>query len=627
MPLEQLDYALCVKEFLVEIARLCWLPSTDEQYVRQWLSQEQNGSWLIVIDAGTIPDPHVCEIVALFPECSHGSFLMLIRFNPFTISEQLRSMLGQLPQHVYLQVSMRDMTESESFALLRHRVPLDYSDEEVRSLGETVHRKLPGALIDAADAFVAARSATVGQVDGNDRLVTDEETSPSRDATQEASSNVESEVDPAVDLKNATTTRIPALQNWLEDQETNVPTLLLGQVPERKSNRLDHVDEVVKIIRSGRTARTALNRPASNRPRRAREFESLPTAREPASAASEFLRGFHSMPTPSYRQEDEPPAFDAEGQEIGGEYVLGKQIAFGGYCSIKEASRMQAGKQQKLAVKIVPKATLGVSEEVSVKILDAFKVGLNIWKKLAHNNIIPLESLIETNEALFCFMPLSTGGTLFDLVSTARRSDRRDFVPTTRPSDRRGIGDFLARSYSHQLASALQYLHFEVGIEHCDVNLQNCLLTATTTGEPGTLRLCDFDVATMSPFLQVDEPHGAHFGSAVLGTLEYLAPELVREQAPATPVWSLGLDVWAYGVCVYTMVTGDMPFRHPVKSRVAEAIVSGKWDRDRLANDGGADVTELVNGCLEMDAKARWNMENVLTCSWFRMLYSEALKL
>src|SRR5699024_5291294 len=55
-------------------------------------------------------------------------------------------------------------------------------------------------------------------------------------------------------------------------------------------------------------------------------------------------------------REEQPPKPDDEGQMVGTEYVLGKQIGFGGFSTVKEAYKVEeTGETKRLAVKIVKK--------------------------------------------------------------------------------------------------------------------------------------------------------------------------------------------------------------------------------------------------------------------------------
>ena len=357
------------------------------------------------------------------------------------------------------------------------------------------------------------------------------------------------------------------------------------------------------------------------------------STRSPKSAASSYLRAFSISSGMNGDGVDTGPiACDAEGQTIGEDYVLGKRIGYGGSSTIKEVTQLQDGKQRKLAVKIVRRQIENKTEAENEQAQAEFEHEVELWRFLNHRNILPLEAVYKLDEATFCFIPLNVGGTLFDLVR----------------SNRQGVPNKAAKSYSYQLASALRYLHLDAHVVHRDVKLENCLIEPTSDGEPGLLRLCDFgmaewlssDISSGPPspnFNSGDRPPQKQIGPADTsssafagGSLPYAAPEILRiadsldAGAPAErAIVSPAVDIWAYGVCVYSMVIGSRPFQNAFQPRVVMAILAGEWNRDVLMEKGGEDVHELVSGCLEMDESARWDIERVVRCPWLEELARE----
>lgn len=357
------------------------------------------------------------------------------------------------------------------------------------------------------------------------------------------------------------------------------------------------------------------------------------STRSPRSAASSYLRGFSmSSGTNGDAVDGGPIACDAEGQTIGDDYVLGKQIGYGGFSTIKQVTQLHNGKQRTLAVKIVRRQIENKTEAENEQAQAEFEHEVELWRFLNHRNILPLEAVYKLDEATFCFIPLNSGGTLFDLVRT----------------NRNGVPQEVAKSYSYQLASALRYLHLDARVVHRDVKLENCLVEPSSNGEPGLLRLCDFGMAEWlstdsssgppSPrFNHSDRPPQKHIGPADTstsafagGSLEYAAPEILRiaegikgsgqaERAIISPA----VDMWAYGVCVYSMMVGSRPFQNSFQPRVVMAILAGNWNQDVLREKGGNDVVEVVSGCLEMDESSRWDATRVIDSAWLEELADE----
>ncbi|KEF53069.1 CAMK protein kinase [Exophiala aquamarina CBS 119918] len=354
------------------------------------------------------------------------------------------------------------------------------------------------------------------------------------------------------------------------------------------------------------------------------------STRSPRSAASSYLRAFSvSSGTNGDGLDSISASVDGEGQTIGDDYVLGKRIGFGGFSTIKEVTQLQDGKHRKLAVKIVRRRLEGKSEVENEQAQAEFEHEVELWRFLNHPNILPLEAVYKLDEATFCFIPLNGGGTLFDLVR----------------SNRKGVPLEIAKSYSYQLAMGLRYLHLDARVVHRDIKLENVLIEPSQDGQPGLLRICDFGMAEWissdnssgppSPSVHdSDRPPQKHIGPADTstsaftgGSLEYAAPEILRiaecldscepaERAIVSPA----VDIWAYGVCVYSMVVGSRPFNDAFQPRVTMKILAGEWDRQKLADKGGDDVLELVSNCLAMEDSSRWDISRVLDSRWLEDL-------
>ena len=325
---------------------------------------------------------------------------------------------------------------------------------------------------------------------------------------------------------------------------------------------------------------------------------------------------------------EEPPAQpDDEGQMVGTDYVLGKQIGFGGFSVVKEAFKVESpGQTKRLAVKIVKKQLANRTERENDDVQAEFDHEVRVWRYLNHPHILTLDVVYETDYATFCFTKLAIGGTLFDLIR----------------QNRQGIEPALAKKYSYQLASAIRYLHEDARVVHRDIKLENCLLDPTEADDgsvSSSLVLCDFGMAewmgtdhggdSPDPYDEVaDRPPPSKMGPAgsstsVAGSLEYASPELLQS---TTGVIHPSVDIWAFGVIVYTVIVGSRPFQDSFAPRIQANIVSGKWDREAVLNkvtdesqrQDYQDALDLILGCLEMDPNKRWDIRDVLDSTWLR---------
>jgi eukaryotic-like serine/threonine-protein kinase len=145
---------------------------------------------------------------------------------------------------------------------------------------------------------------------------------------------------------------------------------------------------------------------------------------------------------------------------------------------------------------------------------------------LSHPNICLLYDYGETEGRRFIVFELLAGGSLED-----------------RLADGRPLPDGETARIARELAEALAYAHAQ-SVVHRDVKPTNVLFD-----EDGRAKLADFGVARIT-----DQPTLTEAGT-VLGTAAYISPEQATGEAvgPAT-------DVYSFGVILYRMLTGRLPF-------------------------------------------------------------------
>jgi serine/threonine protein kinase len=339
-----------------------------------------------------------------------------------------------------------------------------------------------------------------------------------------------------------------------------------------------------------------------------------------SSPARSFLSQLQA--TETVREPDE----DDEGQEIGDHsgYIIGRQIGYGGSSVVKEVKTIQNGKRLVRAVKIVRKHINGKNDPENEQLQADFEREVGVWRYLRHRYILPLLAVYDTPFATFCITKLNTGGTLFDLVRTRRKLKH----------GLNGLPSNLAKRYIYQLGSAIRYLHEDVHVVHRDIKPENCLLDMSDPNaekDGGNILLCDFGMADFihndnrgppdSPDLHHDSNLGnigpGQTSTAVQGSLEYTAPEMVNSR---NPLYSTEADIWAYGCVMFTLLTGDRPFFHEFQPRLLMMISKGDWDIDMLASCPASvedsSVLELVTGCLELQPEHRFNIRQVLETDW-----------
>lgn len=346
------------------------------------------------------------------------------------------------------------------------------------------------------------------------------------------------------------------------------------------------------------------------------------------------------------------PSPDDEGQSIGlsNEYIIGRTLNSGGFGTIKELHSLapNTGVRILRAVKVVRKTVAEKDERENERCQEELQHEVSVWKYLRHRHILALHVVYDTDFATFCVMDLNSGGTLYDLLHSSRKGAAEN-------GGRKGLDPVLAKRYAHQLASALRYLHEDIRVCHRDVKLENCLIDMSGPDAAirgGNLRLCDFGLADFlhSESISLDSAADAErqqdlealdalvlpqsasprrhrpTTSSVIGTLEYASP---KGLSVTRKLFETAGDVWAFGVVVYALCTGELPFRHAMPAKTVELILQADWDIEALRSaantgtetpggTGSAEVViELMRGCLEMDIDLRLTIGEVLRSHWF----------
>jgi Tol biopolymer transport system component/predicted Ser/Thr protein kinase len=155
-----------------------------------------------------------------------------------------------------------------------------------------------------------------------------------------------------------------------------------------------------------------------------------------------------------------------------------------------------------------------------------------------------------------------------------------------------------------QITDALEAAH-QRGIVHRDLKPGNVKVKPD-----GTVKVLDFGLAKMadppemgertedSPTVTLDS--AATRTGVILGTAAYMCPEQVRGKQVDKRA-----DIWAFGVVLYEMVTGQRLFEGETVSDTLIQVATKEPDWTRLPAVPGRNVRCLVRHCLEKDPKRR----------------------
>ncbi|KAH9281725.1 Ribosomal protein S6 kinase alpha-3 [Echinococcus granulosus] len=200
------------------------------------------------------------------------------------------------------------------------------------------------------------------------------------------------------------------------------------------------------------------------------------------------------------------------------------------------------------AMKVLKKAVLKVKDRMRSK------TERDILARMKHPFIVSLNYAFQTEGKIYLILEFVKGGDLFSRLAKELMFTEEDVM-----------------FYLAEIAVAIDHLH-NLGIVYRDLKPENILLT-----EEGHIKLTDFGLSKEALYDGSDGSKSYSF----CGTVEYMAPEIItrRGHGPAA-------DWWSFGVLMYEMLTGTLPFHADSKKETMSQIMKAKLEMPQMLSPG-----------------------------------------
>ena len=255
---------------------------------------------------------------------------------------------------------------------------------------------------------------------------------------------------------------------------------------------------------------------------------------------------------------------------ISGRYRIGEPIGRGGMATIYRATDEHM-MDRPVAVKVLREVYSS-----DPKFVTRFQREARAASALQHPNIVQVFDYGQSSDSYYIVMEFIDG------MDLRRYLKRRGVLPIER-------GVQIARDVALGLGAAHRR-----GIVHRDVKPQNIMLN-----DEGVVKLTDFGIASM--YKDVDEQRLTTTGMT-LGTVQYYAPEQAQGE-----IVRPSADVYALGIVMYEMLTGQTPFDGDTPVAVAMKHIQEIPESPSALNPRiPPSLERIIMRCLEKEPQARF---------------------
>ncbi|KAI6187157.1 Non-specific serine/threonine protein kinase [Aphelenchoides besseyi] len=219
-----------------------------------------------------------------------------------------------------------------------------------------------------------------------------------------------------------------------------------------------------------------------------------------------------------------------------------------------------------------------------------FREEAEMLKGLQHPNIVRFYDYWERQEAagkrkyIVLVTELMTSGTLKMYLKRFKR-----------------INIKVLKSWCRQILKGLHFLHTRnPPVIHRDLKCDNIFITGTT----GSVKIGDLGLATLK-----NKSHA----KSVIGTPEFMAPEMYEEQ------YDESVDVYAFGMCLLEMVTGEYPYSEcQYPAQIYRKVISGVKPQcfEKIPKQY-PEIRDIIDRCIRLRKDERSNVKQLLSDEFF----------
>ncbi len=263
------------------------------------------------------------------------------------------------------------------------------------------------------------------------------------------------------------------------------------------------------------------------------------------------------------------------GKYLDGKYLIQSVLAESGMGVLYKAQQVSV--ERTVVIKIAYDSLLSTPNEI-----ERFALEAKALARLSHPNIVAIHDCGFIDLKIpYLVMEFINGQNLADMVS-------KHGLPSTK----------IAARIMVQICRGLNEVH-NAGIVHRDIKPENILLQSNIE-RPDWVKIVDFGIV----YLRELENRRLTKRGSLVGTMEYVAPELLNDMIPDNRC-----DIYSLGVVIFELLTGVLPISADnLSNLIAKVLMEPAPSITTLRPDikVGSPMEKTISKCLEKNPKDRF---------------------